>query len=186
MISWLISCLFAVFAWLSFLLVKTVEDDLAAREKGALREPDYYLESMIRTTTGVEGGVKNILRSRLVEHYPEDDSMELDKPHFEIYNDGPIPWHIVSEKAWVSSGNEIVLLQGKVDVWKTDNLGKKVYEIFTSEVKVIPKDKFAETDMPAKIIGPSSKTDSVGMKVRFLEGRLELMDRVRTIYEKKD
>ena len=40
--------------------------------------------------------------------------------------------------------------------------------------------------MPAKIIGPSSETDSVGMKVRFSEGRLQLMDRVRTVYEKKD
>jgi len=78
------------------------------------------------------------------------------------------------------------LLQGQVDVWKNDEFGKKMYEIFTSEVKVLPKDKYAETDMAAKIIGPSSETNSVGMRVRFLEGRLELMDRVRTVYEKKE
>jgi len=184
-VSWVVSCIFFIFACLSYLLLQTVDESLSEKEKRVSREPDYYLESMIRSASDVTGGVKNVLRSRLVEHYPDDDSMELDNPHFEIYNEGPQPWHIVSERAWVSSGNEVVLLQGKVDIWKTDEFGRKIYEIFTSEVKVLPGDKYAETEMPAKIIGPGSETDSIGMKVKFAEGRVELMDRVRTTYERK-
>lgn len=183
--SWVISTFFLVFAALSFLLLQNVEEGLREERKVTTREPDYYLESMIRTTTNIGGNLKNILRSNLVEHFPDDDSLELLEPHFEIYNEGPEPWHVVSERAWVSSGNEIVLLKGKVDIWKNNEYGEKAYEIFTSEVKVLPDEKYAETDMPAKIIGPGSETDTIGMRVKFSEGRVELMDRVRTTYEKE-
>lgn len=180
-----ISSVFVVFALLSFLLLENVEESLREKESIASREPDYYLESMVRITTDIKGDLKNILRSQLVEHYPDDDSMELSNPHFEIYNEEPEPWHVVSESAWVSSGNEVVWLYGKVDIWKNDGFGQKVYEIRTSEVKVLPAEKYAETDKPSKIIGPGSETNSVGMKVAFAEGRVELMDRVRSIYEKE-
>ncbi len=183
-VSWRISSFFVVFAFLSFLLLENVGERLGKKEKVASREPDYYLESMVRTTTDMMGGLKNILRSQLVEHYPDDDSMELSKPHFEIYNEEAQPWHVVSESAWVSSGNEVVLLQGKVDIWKNDELGRKIYEIHTSEVRVLPGEKYAETDKPSKIIGPGSQTNSVGMRVAFAEGRVELMERVRSKYEK--
>ena len=60
MSSWFVSFVFIVFAWLSFLLVKTVEDNLVENERKTSREPEYYLESMLRTTTDSEGAVKNI------------------------------------------------------------------------------------------------------------------------------
>ena len=59
-------------------------------------EPDYYIESMVRTTTGISGEVKNILRAELVEHFPDDDSTELASPHLEIYNGRIEPWHVVA------------------------------------------------------------------------------------------
>ena len=181
--AWAISFAFLLVGFLSFLFLQNVEESFGEKDGVVSREPDYYLESMTRTTTSETGDLKNILRSNLVEHYPDDDSMELSAPHFEIYGKDPQPWHVISERAWVGSGNEIILLKGKVDIWKYGVGGEKLYEIHTSEVKVLPKERYAETDKPAKIIGPSSVTDTVGLKVIFSEGRVELTERVRSTYE---
>jgi lipopolysaccharide export system protein LptC len=174
--------LFGIF---SFWLLENLEKSEIAGHISAPHEPDYFIEDMVRRTTGEDGELRNILRSELVEHYPDDDSMELASPHLEIYNGNPEPWHVVAERGWVSSGNEVVLLHGAVEIWRNGANGERVYEVLTSELRVLPKEEYAETDNPAIIVGPATVTHAIGMRANFAHSRLELLKRVRSKYESK-
>lgn len=88
------------------------ERSAAARRQHKL---DYYIDDMIRRTLSMEGQVANVLYAKRLEHFPDDDSTELASPHLEIYNGTLEPWHVVAERGWVSSGNEVVLLHGPVE-----------------------------------------------------------------------
>ncbi len=181
--AWLTTLAVVLCALLSLWLLQNLEQAELATLPAAPHEPDYFIENMVRRTTGEDGQLRNILRAELVEHFPDDDSTELASPHLEIYNGHPEPWHVVAERGWVSAGNDVVLLHGEVEIWRLGESGQRLYEVLTSELRVLPKEQYAETDNPAIIVGPSTVTHAIGMRANFAHSRLELVQRVRSKYE---
>ena len=185
MTTWITAIVTLVLGIFSFWLWQNLDEEEVALRQPDPHELDYYIEEMTRTTTGIEGELKNILRADLVEHFPDDDSTELASPHLEIYNGQVEPWHVVAERGWVSSGNDVVLLHGEVEIWRLGDEGQRIYQVITSELRVLPKEQYAETDNPTTIIGPSTVTHAIGMRANFAHDRLELLERVRSTHEVK-
>lgn len=169
----------------SFWLLNRLELEERTAAGPPLHSPDYTIDTMVRTTTGVDGSLRNVLRARRVEHFPDDDSTELASPHLEIYNGAVEPWHVIAERGWVSAGSEVVLLHGEVEIWRLGAAGRREYQVLTSELRVLPKEQYAETDNAATLIGPSTVTHAIGMRANFAHDRLELLKRVRSRHEVK-
>lgn len=180
---WLTTLAVLAFGIFSFWLLQDLERSERAERAPQLHEPDYTLDYMVRKTTDESGQLKNILRADHVEHFPDDDSTELASPHLEIYNGPGEPWHVVAERGWISSGNDVVLLHGEVEIWRLGAGGRRSYEVLTTELRVLPREQYAETDNPTIIVGPSTVTHSKGMRANFSHSRLELVNRVRSRYE---
>ncbi len=185
MTTWITAFTTLAVGILSFWLWQNLDQEEIALRQPDPHELDYYIEDMTRTTTGIEGELKNVLHAVLVEHFPDDDSTELASPHLEIYNGQVEPWHVVAERGWVSSGNDVVLLHGEVEIWRLGGEGQRVYQVITSELRLLPKEQYAETDNPTTIIGPSTVTHAIGMRANFAHDRLELLDQVRSTHEVK-
>jgi lipopolysaccharide export system protein LptC len=183
--AWLTALAVVLLSVLSWWLLQRLEVDEQAGKAALVHEPDYYLDGMTRTTTGADGSLRNILRATHVEHFPDDDSTELASPHLEIYNGKPEPWHVIAERGWVSSGSDVVLLHGEVEIWRQGPAGEREYQVLTSELRVLPKEQYAETDSPTTIIGPATVTRAIGMRANFAHDRLELLKRVRSRHEVK-
>lgn len=164
-----------------FIENNTIDDFALSSSK----EPDYFVENMHRFSFDSNGKIQNELQSELVKHFPHDDSLEFKAPKLKIYENKGLPWNVVSETAWVNSERTLVLLNGKVYIWKINKMGKKEYEIITSDLMIKPDERFAQTKRPARITSQGTVTDTVGLKVVFKEGRVQLSDRVRTVYESK-
>jgi len=171
---------------LTFWLLERFDDDDAARQLAAANQPDYYLEEMTRRTMNREGGLQSVLTAETVTHFPLDDTTELAHPHMEIYNGGESPWQVVAERGLVKSDNEVILLQGRVEIWRVNARGVREYEILTSELRVFPKVQYAETDKVATIKGPATVTRTRGFRANFEHNRLELLERVRTRYDSQE
>jgi lipopolysaccharide export system protein LptC len=172
-------------AIITFWLLLGSDNDVYYETKDDFREPDYSFEEMSRRTGNEFGETKNILKAELVEHFPKDDSMELVRPYLKIYNNSSEPWHIRSEKGWVSSGNEVILLHGEVEMWRLGENRERVLQALTTELRVLPDQEYAETDNTAIIIGPSSVTHVLGFRANFSLNHFELVERVRTKHNKK-
>ncbi len=153
--------------------------------KGTDHEPDYFVENMERFSYNKNGKIQNELVSPLVKHFPHDDSLEFKSPQMKIHEKEGFPWNVVSDSAWVNSDRSLVLLNGKVYIWKMDAEGNKKYEIRTSDLTIRPDKKFAHTTKAARITTQGIVTNTVGLKVVYKEGRVQLSERVRTIYEPK-
>lgn len=171
---------------LTFWLLERLDDDDAARQLAAANQPDYYLEEMTRRTMNREGGLQSVLTAETVTHFPLDDTTELAHPHMEIYNGGESPWQVVAERGLVKSDNEVILLQGRVEIWRVNARGVREYEILTSELRVFPKVQYAETDRVATIKSPATVTRTRGFRANFEHNRLELLERVRTRYDSQE
>ncbi len=183
--AWLTALVVLAFGVFSFWLLHNLEQTETVARSAAPHEPDYTIDNMVRRTTGADGELRNVLRATHVEHFPDDDSTELASPHLEIYNGDSEPWHVVAERGWVSSGNDVVLLHGEVEIWRLGAEGRRIYEVLTSELRVLPKEQYAETDNPTIIVGPATVTHAVGMRANFAHSRLELVKRVRSRYASK-
>ena len=170
----------------TFWILLNVDNDAYYERKDNFRAPDYSFEDMNRRTSGELGGLKNVLDAELVEHFPKDDSMELLRPYLKIYNSSDEPWHIRSETGWVSSGNEVILLHGEVEIWKLGKNRERILQALTTELRILPDQEYAETDNTAIIIGPSSVTHALGFRANFSLNHLELIERVRTKHSKKN
>ncbi len=159
--------------------------DREARRAKALKthEPDYFMENFVRTQMDTDGQVKHRLRARLMLHYPDDDSTELVQPLLEVYNADQPPWHVKSERGWVSANHDLVLLQGEVQIWRETAAGEREFEVLTRDVRVLPGDNYAETAQPAVIRAPHTEYHAVGMRAWFNEDRMELLKQVRGRHE---
>ena len=181
--SWISALFFVALGALTFWIWQQLDEDQTPVAKAKDHEPDYYLEKMIRTSLDETGQVRNVLYADVVLHFPDDDSTELTKPRMEIYNGRSEPWYVIAESGWVSSGNEVVLLHGEVEIWRQGDAGVREFEVLTSELTILPEEKYAETDDPATITSPSTVTTSVGLRANFAHDRLELLDRVKSRHE---
>ncbi len=180
---WLVACITALFGMASFWLWRHL-DDANVPTRVHKHEPDYYLLEMVRRTMNREGGLQSVVSAEQVYHYPDDDTTELAHPHMEIYNGGENPWQVVAESGTVKSDNEVIVLHGRVEIWRVDSQGQREFEILTSELRVFPKVQYAETDKAATIKGHSTVTKTRGFRANFEHNRLEFLEQVRTRHEK--
>ncbi len=146
-------------------------------------EPDYYMENFTQSRMNEDGKLHHRLTAEMMLHYPDDDSTELVKPVLEVYNEGPLPWRVRAEKGWISANNDVVLLTGEVHIWRDDENGMRELDVLTRDLRVLPKQRYAETDKAARIHSPGVLYNAVGMRAIFNENRLELLSRVKGRHE---
>lgn len=163
-------------------LDKLTEDNLTKLSKLA-HYPDYYMENFTTLTMNQNGKPKNRLYADYMAHYPDDNTSELHQPKLEIFREDKQPINIRSDRGWVTSNNDVILLKGNVYLHQNDNDGRLKMELLAEDAKVLVDEKYAETDKPTTLISRKSTTTSVGMRAYLQEQRLEFLSNVRTTIE---
>lgn len=148
------------------------------------QDPDFFLENFTTTTTDSSGAIKRQLSARRQLHFHDTDSNELTDPHLVLYHPERTPWHIESERGWISGTGEVVLLLGRVRAWRDDELGVRLIDIRTRDMRILPDTEYGETDKPVLIRSRGNETRGVGMRAYLQESRLELLSQVTTVYRK--
>ena len=116
-------------------------------------------------------------------HFTDTETKELTHPHLIVYRENAQPWHVAAERGWVSADNDVVMLLGKVDIWRNTPDGKREIHIETEDLRVLPDDEYAETELPVRISTVESLTRGTGMRAYLGEGRVQLLNRVRTVID---
>ena len=163
-------------------LDKLTEDDLTKLSKLA-HYPDYYMENFTTLTMNQDGKPKNRLYADYMAHYPDDNTSELHQPKMEIFRENKQPINVRSDRGWVTSGNDVILLKGNVYLHQNDDDGKLKMELLAEDAKVLVDEKYAETDKPTTLITRKSTTTSIGMRAYLQEQRMEFLSNVRTTIE---
>jgi lipopolysaccharide export system protein LptC len=167
----------------SFWALSALDVDLFGSKPVQGHTPDLYMENFVTTAMDVEGRPLRRMEAEYMAHFPDTDTHEFQRPYMVMYREEGEPWHVRSERGWVSPSGDVMLLLGKVNIWRNNASGLKELDIKTEDLRVLPEDEYGETDKPVVITTPSTETRSVGMKAHLAESRLELLSNVTTRHE---
>jgi lipopolysaccharide export system protein LptC len=142
--------------------------------------PDYYLENFTTTSMNADGSPRNRVNAIYMAHYANDDASELLNPSMQFFRTNRPPMHISSDKGWLTSDNEVILLKGLVELFELDETGARKLQVNTSNTRVLPNRDYAETDAPATIITGRLTIQGDGMRAHLQENRLEILSNVHT------
>lgn len=180
---WKLALILVVLVAGSTWLLNYLSTDEDGRKTVIRHDPDYYMENFTTSTMEEDGNLKNRLSADYMAHYPENDTTELVRPRLEVFNENRQPLMIIADKGWVTSDNEVILLTGSVKLWQNNPGGDRKMEIITTDVRILPEQEYAETDMPATFISKRSTITATGVRAFFKEERVELLNNVQTIIE---
>ena len=65
----------------------------------------------------------------------------------------------------------------------TGRTGKREIHIETHDLRVLPREEYAETELPVSISTPESLTHATGMRAYLDESRVQLLSKVKTTIE---
>lgn len=166
-------------------LIRELDLAGAAADGNQRHTPDLYLDNFTTTTMDEFGRPRRRLQAVHMAHFPDTDTSELEQPYLVLYRPAGPPWHVKSERGWVSASGDVMLLLGRVHIWRNNDDGERDVDVRTRDLRVLPDSEYGETDKHAVIRTPSSESHGVGMRAFLNESRIELLSEVRTLYEKK-
>ncbi len=130
------------------------------------------------------GAPKRTLQAKRLAHYPDTDSNELEQPYIVLHHPEKPPWHVRSERGWINGEGKVILLLGAVKIWREETAENHRVDIETYDLRVLPDSDYGETDKAVLIRTPTTETRGIGMRAYLERGRVEILSKVHTRYEK--
>ncbi len=176
-----------ILAGLSWWLVEVFQlpDEVTDKtKKSSQHSPDYFSKGYLKREMDEQGVLKSKLFAKEMYHYSDDGVTHMVEPVMTLYNADSPPWVIQSETGILSVGGEDLLLNGKVFINRAKAAGVKALGIETSNLRVKPKENYAEGDEWAKLTSPPQWSEGVGIQMVFKKPiSLKLLANVKSYYE---
>lgn len=171
---WVLVSILALTWWLS----QPDDTGLLRLEDPTVRLVDYYVRQFRVTDTDIEGRPARTLVADEMRHYPSDDTTELEKPNLTIFRSGP-PWTIISDKGWLSGDGNLMLLSGEVIIDRQEGENNSPVHLVTSNLRVQPRQDYAETDEKVRVTSLDDHVDAIGMQAWLRKpGRIKFLSEV--------
>jgi lipopolysaccharide export system protein LptC len=148
---------------------------------GGDRRADYVVEGLRTVIMDAHGRPARRLWAERLRHYPDDGSMELERPRLELPRaDGP-PWRAAAASGWLNRDGDEVLLERRVRLYRAATDSAPPMLLRTSELLVLPRQDYAETGRFAEIeTGRDWLTAQQGLRLWYgNERRVKLYGRLR-------
>jgi lipopolysaccharide export system protein LptC len=141
------------------------------RADGSSRhDPDLYIERFTAVSFDAEGRVRQMLAAARARHFPDDDSVDLAAPSFEMTDPGKARLAVTADAGTVSGDRETVTLRGNVRATRDavaatarDRAPAGPLTFATELLLITPKLGRAETDRAVTIEEPRGIIHGVGM-----------------------
>ncbi len=156
---------------------------LAPVSREAPREVDYYLRGVHATTMTRDGQPARTLEARELKHFPDDDTTELTQPKLTVHQGSGPPWVVEAETGWVSSDGSLILLNGETHINRAQGSDNRPLRIDTRDLRIQPRQDYAETDEKVRVRSWKDRIDAVGMQAWFrVPARIKFLADVKGYY----
>lgn len=108
-----------------WLVRSTPEFSPAEAEKAATHDPDYFMKTFSVKTFDASGRLKSEVSGAEARHFPDSDTVEIDKVHILSYNDQGQLTTATANRALTNSDGSEVQLFGNALVVREATVGKK-------------------------------------------------------------
>lgn len=186
LVAWSPAILLGGLAALTYWLDAQIQSPTRRDDGSARHDPDLYIERVSAVSFDAEGRVRQMLTAASARHYPDDDSVELATPAFEMTDPGQARLAVSAEAGTVSGDRQTVTLRGAVRATRdafaatSRDRGPTGPVTFTTDLlQVKPKLGRAETDRPVTIEDPRGIIHGVGMVLDNNARTIKLRSAVR-------
>lgn len=174
----------AISWWLVQAPVEPGETEARLQPGSGPREVDYTIAGLdvIRMTEA--GRPAHRLRATELRHFIDDDTTELANPQLTVFQGESPPWEVDAERAWVSADGSLVLLTGEVEIDRAGDEANPPIRVLTRDLRVQPREDYAETDEKVRVETDTDWLDAVGMQAWLRPpSRLKFLSQVKGYYE---
>lgn len=175
----------ALLVALSWWLLRAVQSQRETRPGAPPQTPDYYLYDFTLTAMNAQGRPSYRLSAPALVHYPSDDSALVTRPHLEVYRSGKPPWDIDAQQAHIADHGKRVFLTGRVKIVRRTAGSKRPVTILTRDLHIRPDQDYAYTDQPVTLLSNGLRVEAVGLRAHWKQERVQLLSRVRGVYEQR-
>lgn len=181
----LLAVLLLAVAALSWWVVQhpTPRTSVKAQAQSGPREVDYTVAGLDVTRMTPAGKPAHRLRASRLKHFVDDDTTELTDPQLTVFQGDSPPWEVDAERAWVSADGSLLLLAGEVLIDRAGDGEDPPLHLRTRDLRVQPREDYAETDEKVRVETDTDWLDAVGMQAWLRPpSRLKFLSQVKGYY----
>lgn len=180
---WFPVLLLAILAGLTYWLNIQVQLPSSSGDASKRHDPDYYLDNFTGTRLGPDGKVRQTLSATHLEHFPDDNTIHLQRPTFVATDPEKPPMRISAQRGMVTASGNDAYFYGDVhavrDAPSDPQQGGGAITLVTEYLHVVPDKDLAETDRPVTITEPRAIIHAVGMQLNSKTRVMKLSSQVR-------
>ena len=155
----------------------------AVEEKTTLRhEPDYFVDDLKARVFNADGSLHYRLQTPRLDHYPDDNTLQLASPILRMFSADQPPWIMVAEEGIVYDDGQRIHLNGAVDIRQPGD-ERSAMQLLTRDLRIDTQRNYAETDAAVKLTRGYHQTTAIGMRASLALGRVELLANTRGRYD---
>ena len=173
--------LMAFLAGLTYWLDQVVQMPSATNNPLLRHDPDYIVDGLVATRLGLNGQIKNTLRSNRLTHFPDEDVTVLENLHLINY-DAASPMTITAKKGLLSSNAGDIYFQESVRLVRAPYANKSELVIDTHYLHVMPDDHEVSTNQPVVITDDNMRIQASSMQMNTEMQSLRLGPAVKVTY----
>lgn len=170
-------------AGLSSLFAYRYEPWWPTRTEVQRHDPDYWFEGFSAVRMNLEGVPIQRLTGKRLQHYPDDDSTELETARLVHYPQQGAPWVVTAERARVTEDGALVFLPGQVLAEQAPSAADPGLTLRTHDLRVLVEQEYLETDREVSITRGGDMINATGMRAFLREERLLLQSKVKATHE---
>lgn len=182
--TWFPIALLLFLAALTYWLNQSVQAPAGKRDGSTRHDPDYIIEKFSAVKLGPDGNPQHALVAEKMTHYPDDDTTELERPHFIAYPVGGPTLEIMADRGFLSSNGERADFTGNVRAIRAAHGNRSQLTVTTEFLRVFPDREYAVTNRPVRIEDAHMRVDAIGLELDNQARTLKLLSHVKTRYEK--
>jgi lipopolysaccharide export system protein LptC len=147
------------------------------------RDIDYRVQGFEVVRMTPDGQPAHRLRAATLWQFADDGTSELEQPRLTVFQADEPPWEVASKQAWMSADGSLALLTGDVLIERDGDERTPPTRLETSELRIQPRDDYAETDKPVRLETDRDWLEAVGMKAWLRPpSRIKFLSEVESFY----
>lgn len=146
----------------------------------ASNAPDYFMQDFTTLAMNANGKPNYKLHGVYMAHYPASDTTEILKPSIDFLRPDRPTMHVIADQGWLTSANEVVLLNGNVELTEKDRSGNPVMQVNTASARVLIDQNYVESDQFTRIVTRHTNITGTGMQANLNNDKLSVLSDVHT------
>lgn len=163
-------------------LLTSVEEPTEPGTQKSRHDPDYFISNFNATLYDPQGNPNYHLIAKHLEHFPDDNTMEINTLRLEYRDIDRLPWVATSNRATADKNIETLHMIDNVKVVRNAADPYKVMTLYAKDLKFDFLKRIALTDSEVKIVGKNSTIEATGLHIDFDAGILTFNARTRAHY----